>query len=112
MKHINKIMLFIFACVTLSHLPTNCFYNDGYPNNALSGAAIGGLAGGRRGAAIGLGVGMSADIIGAAARRDRRRREEEDYYRRREDEHYRSPHRQRLENENADLKRRLRQYEE
>jgi hypothetical protein len=108
MKTFNKVMLFIFTCLTLSN-GTQCFYNDGYPNNALTGAAIGGLAGGRKGAAIGLGVGMGADIIGSAARDDRRRRYDDDYYYRRSSKRSRS--RQRLENENAELRQRLEEYE-
>ncbi len=111
MKLTNTLALFIFTCLTISYLPINGFYNDGYPSNALSGAAIGGLAGGRKGAAIGLGVGMGADMIGAAARDDRRRRryDDDDYYNSR----YRSrrPSRRDLENENADLRQRLQQYE-
>lgn len=113
MKTINKIMLFVVTCLALSSITTNCFfYNDGYPSNTLSGAAIGGLAGGRKGAAIGLGVGAGMDIMGAAARDDRRRRYyDDDYYR---DRSYRSSRRSRyrnLEDENADLRARLQQYE-
>ncbi|HLC07178.1 MAG TPA: hypothetical protein VJJ26_03245 [Candidatus Babeliales bacterium] len=112
MKTVNKVMLFVFACLTLSNLPIHCFYNDGYPSGALSGAAIGGLAGGRKGAAIGLGVGAGMDIMGAAARSDRRRYDD-DYY----DRDYRSSRRSRkqrmrdLENENAQLRQQL-QYQE
>ena len=110
MKTINKIMLFVITCLALSSATTHCFfYNDGgYPSNTLSGAAIGGLAGGRKGAAIGLGVGAGMDIMGAAARSDRRRYDD-GYYR---DRSYRRSRRYRnLEDENADLRARLQQYE-
>jgi hypothetical protein len=109
MKNTNKLALFIFICLTVSNLPIySFFYNDGgYPNNTLSGAAIGGLAGGRKGAAIGLGVGAGMDMMGAAARNDRRRRDDDDYYSRK-----RSRRSQRnLEDENAELRARLEQYE-
>jgi hypothetical protein len=109
MKSMNKIMLFLFTCLTLVSV-TNClFYNDGgYPSGALSGAAIGGLAGGRKGAAIGLGVGAATDIMGAAARSDRRRYD--DGYESRSSRRYRKKQ-QRLEDENAALRARLQQYE-
>lgn len=76
MKTINKMMLLMFAALALSNTTSNCFFygGDGYGNNTLSGAAIGGLAGGRKGAAIGLGVGAGIDMMGAASRDDRRRR--------------------------------------
>ena len=108
MKAINKIMLLAFTVLALSSATVQCFfYNDGgYPNNTLSGAAIGGLAGGRKGAAIGLGVGAGMDMIGAAARSNRR------HY----DDDYRSSRRSRksrrdLQDENAELRARLQQYE-
>ena len=114
MKIKNKIMLFIFTCLTLSNLSTHCFfYNDsGYPSGALSGAAIGGLAGGRKGAAIGLGVGAFSDVTRAAARDDRRRRyDDDDYYYERRERRSRKQRQQDLEAENAELRARLQQYE-
>lgn len=109
MKSINKIMLFVITCLALSNITTNCFfYNDGgYPNNTLSGAAIGGLAGGRKGAAIGLGVGAGMDMMGAAARSNRRRYDD-DY---RSSRYSRKSRYRNLEDENADLRARLQQYE-
>jgi hypothetical protein len=109
MKTISKIILLIFTCLALSNVSTNCFfYNDGgYPNNTLSGAAIGGLAGGRKGAAIGLGVGAGMDMMGAAARSNRGRYDD-DY---RSSRRSRKPSYRDLQDENADLKARLRQYE-
>lgn len=103
-------MLFVFTCLTLSNLTTyGFFYNDGgYPSNTLSGAAIGGLAGGRKGAAIGLGVGAGMDMMGAAARANDRRRYDDDYRGRRRS---RRQQQRDLENENAELKARLEQYE-
>lgn len=113
MKIINKIMLFIFTCLTLSNLTTySFFYNDGYPSGALSGAAIGGLAGGRKGAAIGLGVGAFSDIAGAAARDDRRRYYDyDDDYRDRRYSRSRRERQRDIEAENAELRARLQQYE-
>lgn len=73
MKSINKILFFVFSCITFTNV--YCFYNDG--NNAWRGAAIGGLAGGRKGAAIGLGVGAFSDI---ASNRRRRYDDEDNYY--------------------------------
>jgi hypothetical protein len=109
MKTINKIMILVFTCLALSNELAHCFFynNNGYPSNTLSGAAIGGLAGGRRGAAIGLGVGAGMDMIGAAARNNDRRRYDDDYrYRRSRKSRYRN-----LEDENAELRARLQEYE-
>lgn len=115
MKTTNAMFLLIFTCLALSSASTECFFygNDGgYPNNTLSGAAIGGLAGGRKGAAIGLGVGAGMDIMGSAARSNRRRRDD-DYYDRRDRSSRRSrkPTYRELENENAELRARLEEYE-
>ena len=52
----KKITFLLLCSIALSTVSTQCFFNNGGPNNAFTGAAIGGLAGGRRGAAIGLGV--------------------------------------------------------
>lgn len=96
-------------CLVFSNELTQCFfYNDGYPSNTLSGVAIGGLAGGRKGAAIGLGVGAGMDMIGAAARSNDRRRYDDDHrYRRSRKSRYRN-----LEDENAELRARLQEYED
>jgi hypothetical protein len=125
MKKINKIAFFIFTCLTLSNVPTYGFYYSDDPGanvfgNAATGAAIGGIAGGGRGAAIGAGVGLGLGAMSSAAARNRRRRDDDYYYRRRDDNrNYRSernsrPSRsrqRRLEDENADLRRRLQEYE-
>lgn len=107
-------MLFIFTCLTLGNLSTQCFfYSDDPGANAFGGAAtgalIGGAAGGGRGAAIGAGVGAGVGLMSAAAARDDRRRyyDNDDYYYGRR---YRS-RKQRLADENAELRARLQQYE-
>jgi hypothetical protein len=116
MKIMNKVMLFIFTCLTLCNISTQCFYYSDDPGanvmgNAATGALVGGLAGGGRGAAIGAGVGLGVGAIGAAARSNDRRRYDDGYYR---DQRYSRSRRQRqrdIENENAELRARLQRYE-
>ena len=119
MKILNKIFLFSLVCVGLSHLSTQSFfYGDDPGANAFGGAAtgalIGGAAGGGRGAAIGAGVGAGMGLMSAAAARDRRRYDDDYYYDRREERRrprsYRRKQRN-LEDENAELRQRLQQYE-
>jgi len=99
MNTINKITLFLCSCIAISHLSTQCFFNGRGPNNAFTGAAIGGLAGGRKGAAIGLGVGAFTDVVGSAVADDNRRRDDDEYYR------YKRSKRRRKDDELEDLRR-------
>jgi len=116
MKTINKVILFMFTCLTLSNVTTNCFfYSDDPGANVLgttaTGALIGGAAGGGRGAAIGAGVGAGVGLMSAAARSGERRRyyNDDDYYRSRR--YSRRQSRRDLEAENAELRQQLQQYE-
>lgn len=113
MKTINKIVLFIFTCLALSNVSMHGFYYSDDPGasalgGAATGALVGGLAAGGRGAAMGAGIGAGVGLIGSAAARDRRRYDDDYYYDRRPSRYSR---RQRLEDENAELRQRLQQYE-
>ena len=113
MKKINKTIVLAFMWLILSSTITECFYYGDDPGANFLGTAgtatlIGGAASGNRGATYaGLGM-MGAGAIMGAARNNRRRRRD----RRDEDEYrYSRKKRRRLEDENADLRARLQQYE-
>lgn len=108
MKKISNITLFIFTCLTLSNVATNCFYYGDDPGANVIGTAgtatlIGGAASGNR-AAIGAGAGLMGmgAIMGAASRN----KDRDPYYRRSRRQQQRD-----LESENAELRQRLQQYE-
>ena len=114
MKTINKIMLFVITCLALSNVTTNCFYYGDDPGANVIGNAgtatflAGAATGNRRATYAGLGL-MGAGAIAGASRNSRRRRYDDDYYRDRS--YQRSSRYRNLEDENADLRARLRQYE-
>lgn len=117
MKIINKVMLLTFTVLALSSATTECFYygddqGANFMGTAGTATLIGGAASGNR-AAIGAGAGLMGVSAIMNASRNNRRRRDDDYYGRRD----RSPRSSRkskyrdLQDENADLRARLRQYE-
>ena len=118
MKKINRLLSFIFMCLSLSNVSMHGFYYGDDPGaNVLGGAATGALIGGAvrggEGAAIGAGIGAGVGLMSSAAA-NRRRRYDDYYYDR---DYYRRPvpqrrlSRRQLLDRNAELEQRLQQYE-
>ena len=103
MNAIKKITLFIFSCLALTNITTECLFGPpGRGSGAATGALVGGLAGGRTGALTGLAVGGFTDMVGAAAADDAQRRAEAEYYDRMELERLREEERFRRAREMAE----------